>query len=77
MKYLDGKNYVEVEDKRYLTHPSEKTTLRKRDPPKCLRIQYQVQNGTQTRKNQKGIKNDNNQLGVKIILKTTTKFSTT
>ena len=38
--------------------------LRKRDPPLSLRTQYQVQNETQIRKNQKAIKNDN-QLEVK------------
>ena len=38
--------------------------LRKRDPPTSLRTQYQVQNETQIRKNQKVTKNENDQLVV-------------
>ena len=65
MKYLNGEYYVEVKDHRYKIHPTENIILRKRDPPTSLRTQYQVQNETQIRKNQKVIKNDNNQLVVK------------
>ena len=65
MKFLNGEFYVEVKDHRYKIHPTENIILRKRDPPISLRTQYQVQNETQIRKNQKGIKNDNNQLVVK------------
>ena len=65
MKYLNGEYYVEVKDHRYKIHPTENNILRKRDEPKSLRIQYQVQNETQIRKNQKVIKNDNDQLVVK------------
>ena len=65
MKYLNGENYVEVKDHRYKIHPTENIILRKRDEPKSLGTQYQVQNETQIRKNQKIIKNDNNQLIVK------------
>ena len=65
MKYLNGEYYVEVKDQRYKIHPTEIIILRKRDPPISLRTQYQVQNETQTRKNQKVNKNDNNQLAVK------------
>ena len=65
MKYLNGEYYVEVKDHRYKTHPTEKKILRKGDPPISLRTQYQVQNNTQIRKNQKVIRNDNNQLEVK------------
>ena len=65
MKYLNGEYYVEVKDNRYRIHPSENIILRKRDPPKSLRTQYQVQNETKIRRNQKVIKNDNNQLIVK------------
>ena len=65
MKYLNGEYYVEVKDHRYKIHPSENIILRKRDPPKSLRTQYQVQNETQIRRNQKVIKNDNDQLMVK------------
>ena len=65
MKYLNGEYYVDVKDKRYIIHPTENIILRKKDPPKSLRTQYQVQNETQIRKNQKVIKNDDDQLIVK------------
>ena len=65
MKYLNGEFYVEVKDHRYKIHPTEFIILRKRDPPTSLRVQYQVQNETQTRKIQKIIQNDNDQLIVK------------
>ena len=65
MKYLDGNYYVEVKDHRYKIHPTENIILRKRDEPKSLRTQYQVQNETRIRKNQKVIKNDDDQLIVK------------
>ena len=65
MKYLSGDYYVEVKDHRYKIHPTENTILRKRDEPKSLRTQYQVQNETQNRRNQKVFKNDNDQLTVK------------
>ena len=61
MKYLNGEYYVEVKDHRYKTLPTENIVLRKRDTP----TQYQVQNETHIRRNQKFIKNDNNQLIVK------------
>ena len=51
MEHLNGDYYVEVKDQRYKTHPTEKFFLRKRDPPKCFKAQYQVQNNTQIRKN--------------------------
>ena len=69
MNYLNGNYYVEVRDKRYKIHPTENNILRKRDPPTSLRAHYQVQNETQIRRNQKVVKNDNDQLVVKIILK--------
>ena len=65
MKYLKGRYYVGVKDHRYKIHPTENIILRLRDEPKSLRTQYQVQNETQIRKNQKVIKNDNDQLIVK------------
>ena len=34
MKYLNGKYYVEVKDKRYKIHPTEKTIIKERDEPK-------------------------------------------
>ena len=65
MKYLNVEYYVEVKDHRYKFHPTENLILRKRDPPTSLRTQYQVQNNTQIRKNQKVIRNKNDQLLVK------------
>ena len=53
MKYLNGRYYVEVKDHRYKIHPTEKIILGLREEPKSLRTQYQVQNETQIRKNQK------------------------
>ena len=65
MKCLHGEYYVEVKGQRYKIHSTDNIILRKRDQPKSLRTQYQVQNETQIRKNQKVIRNDNNQLVVK------------
>ena len=65
MKYLNGQYYVEVNNHRYKVHPTENKILRKRDPPTSLRTQYQVQKETQIRRNQKVIKNDNDELIVK------------
>ena len=65
MKYLNGEYYVKVKDYRYKIHPTENIILRKRDPPTSLRTQYQIQNETKIRRNQKVIKNDNDQLVVK------------
>ena len=65
MKYLNGEYYVEVKDHRYKIHQTENIKIRKRDPPTSLRTQYEVQNQTQIRRNQKVIKNDNNELVVK------------
>ena len=64
MKYLDGNYYVEIKDHRYRIHPTENIILRLRDEPKSLRPQYQVQKETNIRKNQKVIKNNNNDLEV-------------
>ena len=65
MKYLNGEYYVEVKDHRYRTHPTENLILPKRDPPQSLRTQYQEQNETRIRRNQKVIRNINNELEVK------------
>ena len=65
MKYLNGDYYVEVKDHRYKIHPSENILLRKPDPPTSLRTQYQIQIETKIRRNQKVIKNDNDELIVK------------
>ena len=69
MKYLNGEYYVEVKDHRYRFHPTENIILRKRDEPKSLRTQYQVQNETQIRRTQKVIKNNNDELEVENYLK--------
>ena len=65
MKYLNGEYYVAVKDHRYKLHPTENVILRKRNPPTSLRTQYQVQNETRVKRNQKVIRNDNNHLVVK------------
>ena len=65
MRFLNGEYYVEVRDHRFKIHPTEKIILRKRNPPTSLRTQYQVQNETTIRRNQKFMKNDNDQLVVK------------
>ena len=65
MKYLNGEYYVEVKDHRYKIHPTENIILRKRDEPKSLRTQYQIQNETKIRRKQKVIKNDTDQFVVK------------
>ena len=75
MKYLDNKNYVEVKDHRYKIHPTENIILRLRDEPKSLRTQCQVQNETKIRRNQKVIKNDNNELIVKNYPKNNQPFT--
>ena len=58
MKFLNGQFYVEVKDKRNSIHPTENIILRLRDPPISLRTEYQVQNNSQIRRNQKVIENN-------------------
>ena len=65
MKILYGEFYVEIKDQRYEIHPTENIILRKRDPPQFLRTQYQVQNNTQIKKNQKVVRTDNDVIVVK------------
>ena len=62
MNYLDGDYYVEVKDHRYRIHPTDNIISRELDPPKSLRTQNLVQNQTNIRKNQKVIKNNNDEL---------------
>ena len=69
MQYLNGEYYVGVKYHRYRIHPTEKIYLRKRDPPTFSRIQYQFQNETQIRKNQKFVKNNKIEIIVRINLK--------
>ena len=65
MKFLNSIFYVEVKDHQYRIHRTKKILLGLRDPPKFLKIQYQVQNYKQIRKNQKVIKNNDDELIVK------------
>ena len=65
MKYLNDESYVEVKDHRYKINPTGNISLQKRDPPLSLTTQYQVQIDTQIRRNQKVIKNNNNEIVVK------------
>ena len=69
MKYFSGQHYVWVKEHRYLIQLIEKFLLGLRGPPTSLRTQYQVQNDTQIRKNQKVNRNDNNELVAKIYPK--------
>ena len=46
-----------MKDHRHANHPTENNNLRKRDPPKSVRTQYQVQKEGQIRKNQKVVEN--------------------
>ena len=62
--YLNGRYYVEIKDERYKNHPDENNFLGSRNAPKPLRTQYQTQNSTQLRKNQKVIRNYINELDV-------------
>ena len=65
MNNPNGIKYVEVKDLRYKTLPTENIIIRERDPPKIPRTQYQVQNKTQTRKNQNVIGKDQDEIVVK------------
>ena len=65
MKFLNGQYYVVVRDRRYKNHLTENIVLRKRDPPKCLRTHYRVQNETEIGKNQKVLRDDNDELVVR------------
>ena len=51
MKYLNGKNYVEVQGRRYLIPPNEHNLLAEREPPTSLRSQYQGINDTKVGRN--------------------------
>ena len=62
MKYLDGKYYVELKLHRYKILPTESKIIRERKQPKNLTTQNQVQIETKTGRNQKVIRNENNQL---------------
>ena len=61
---LKANYYVEIKDKKFFIHPNEKNIIGLRNSSKPLRTQHQVQNETQFRKNQKTIRNWNNQLEI-------------
>ena len=54
--------FVEVKDQRYSIRPTGNIELRKSDPAKPSRTDYQVQKEIEIRKNQKVIKKDNGDL---------------
>ena len=66
---MKSKNYVEVKDKRIIIQPTESIILRERKDSKRLRTECHNINETQTRNNQKNIKNENNELEVKSYSK--------
>ena len=70
MKHLNDEHYVEKNDQRYRIQPTENIILRKLNPPPSLRTQYQVENETQIKKNQKVVRDDNNDLVVEKYPKT-------
>ena len=74
MKFFKGQYYVELKAKRYFVHPTQNNILRLQNPPQSRRTQYQVQNNTQIRKNQKVIRNDYNELEVKSYPKNNRPF---
>ena len=53
MKYLNGYYHIKVRDKRFNIHPTEDITIRKREPSKSLRTQYQEQKKTKLEKSGK------------------------
>ena len=53
LKSFNNKYYLELKDKRYNIHPTEKHISRERREPKTLRTQYQVANKTKIGRNQK------------------------
>ena len=59
-----------------MIHPNKNNILRLRDEPKSVKTQYQVQNNTHIRKNEKVIKNVNDEVIVKNYPKKTTNYST-
>ena len=57
--------FLKKKDERYLIHPTENIPLRLRDPPNALRTHYHLQKETEIRKNQKVMRECNNELIVK------------
>ena len=52
MKYLNGKNYTELNDREYIIHPIEKKIIRERTEPKNLKTQNYVRGESKNRENQ-------------------------
>ena len=69
MKFFNGGYYVDVKDKRCRFYPTENILVRLWEEPKSLRTQYQVQNNTKIRKNQKVSKYDKDELIVEYFPK--------
>ena len=69
MKCLNGKYYVEVNDKKYIVTPTENIILRGRKETRSLRTQSQVSNETKIRRNPKIIKDEDGQLQIKCYRK--------
>ena len=65
MKYLIGKLYVEVKDKKFIIHPDENIILRERKEPKILRTQNQDANEIQIGRNKNLIRKEKHELAVK------------
>ena len=69
MKYLNGNNYVEVNDKKYIITPTENIILRGRKETRIFRTQSQVSNETEIKRNPKIIKDEDGQLQIKCYRK--------
>ena len=65
MNDLNGINYTEAKDKSYVILANGDIILRERARPKFLRTQYPNIDDTKSRRNQKVIKNGNDDLEVK------------
>ena len=62
MKYLNNKHYIDVKDKTSISRPDANNLLQEPKPPKSLITQNQVIKETKSRKNQKDIQKDNDEL---------------
>ena len=71
MKSLNGKNYIELNEKGCIIRPTENITLREIKESKSVRTQYQVRNETKKGEKQRFIKNEINELEVKPFPKRT------
>ena len=65
MKYLNGKYYVEVNQKKYLNTPMVYNVSQKQKEPKSVGVHYHDISDAQAARNQKVIKNENDESEVK------------